>query len=857
MSTTDQPRGRDARIFAFATETPWAIAPTALYAIRELLVRHRAGGKLTDEEIREAVAEHAARPRTPAPRGGSVAVIPIRGVIVPHADLMTDISGGTSVDGFLGMLRDAMADDAVSAIVLDVDSPGGSVYGLREAAQEIRAARGRKRIIGVANYMAASAAYYLLAQASEVYVPESGQVGAVGTIAFREDISAALEMEGVKVNMISAGDHKDEEWPYAPMSDDERAAIQARIDFYYRQFREDVAKGRGVDVGKVEADFGQGRMLTGPSAKAAGMVDRLGTIEDAIRAALGGEPGRSRARAELPEVAPDPPVRVTENVTISGLGSAVASASSGASGALTFTHETRGAVAAQDVAATSGGATTTTRTPQKEGRTMHIDELVARRQEIEARMTELDSEYAGQQMPDAATEEFDALGDEHDEIVDALADIDRRRDRLSRVTQGASRVSGAERPRRVLDADGAGGSADHVRGGSRGSRLPENLFDITGYRKIATGGWDDLVGAYKEGATRAVEQLRFETDDQERAKEHVLKLLAKDTRDAAFARRVIVTGSSLYERAFAKQITQRPLSTHELAILSELQDEDGGIAVPITIDPTITLVSDGVVNPIRQLARTVTITGRHWRGLTSEGVVASYDEELEEVSDDSPELLAPEAEVEKAQVFVPFSIEIDQDLGALREFLAEAFRDAKDTLEADKFLFGTGPGAHEPQGLIDALTGTSSVIDTSATNDFDLVDIYAVKAALPPRFRARASWLASDDVYSVIRQFDTQGGGALWTQLASDRPERLIGKPVYEASGMSGVVDTGGELVMVYGDFSKFVIVDRAGLNVELVPHLFGASRRPIGARGLYAWWRNTSQVLSVNAFRMLRIEPS
>jgi signal peptide peptidase SppA len=299
VTEPNQPRGRDRQIIRFVTESAWAIRKSNLVAICDLIARHSTGIDATAEQIAEALAANAARPRTPAPRGGSVAVIPLRGAIVPHADVMTEMSGGTSVDGFLEQLNAALDDDQVGHIVLDIDSPGGAVDRIPEAAAQIRAGRAKKPITAIANTTAASAAYWLAAQASELVVTPSGQVGSIGVYAAHDDISGMQEKMGVVTTLVSAGDHKTDESPFEPLSDEARASIQARVDGYYRMFVADVAKGRGVSAGEVEASYGQGGMLLAADALRAGMVDRVATVEDTIRAALGSAPGRTRARAEL------------------------------------------------------------------------------------------------------------------------------------------------------------------------------------------------------------------------------------------------------------------------------------------------------------------------------------------------------------------------------------------------------------------------------------------------------------------------------------------------------------------------------------------------------------------------------
>lgn len=243
----------------------------------------------------------ATRPPEPRRNSGAVAVIPIHGVIEHRSSFLLELFGGSSVEDIRGMLRQAAADPQFSAIVLDIDSPGGGVAGVTELAQEIRAARGAKRIVAVANTTAASAAYWLASQANQILVTPSGQVGSIGVYAIHVDISRALDAEGVKVTIISAGDHKTDGNEFEPLTDDARTEMQKRVDSFDAQFVGDVAKGRGVPESKVRSDYGQGAVLLAKDAVAAGLADGIGTLDDALR--LANRPA-APARAEGDE--PDP-----------------------------------------------------------------------------------------------------------------------------------------------------------------------------------------------------------------------------------------------------------------------------------------------------------------------------------------------------------------------------------------------------------------------------------------------------------------------------------------------------------------------------------------------------------------------
>jgi signal peptide peptidase SppA len=263
------------------TETPWAILPSAFAAIREVIALRLEGIHLSAEEIEERIS---AGPGSRQPfQAGAVAVLPIYGVIFPRANLMTQMSGGTSLDR-LGAAIDAVAaDPQVGSILLDVNSPGGSVELLPETAAKIRAARARKRVVASANGTAASAAYWLASQADELVVTPSGMVGSIGVVAAHDDQSGMWEQAGIETTLISAGRYKTEGNPFEPLSDEARASIQATVDEFYEMFVADVARGRGAAKKAVREGYGEGRVVTARAALAEGMADRIESFEATIQ----------------------------------------------------------------------------------------------------------------------------------------------------------------------------------------------------------------------------------------------------------------------------------------------------------------------------------------------------------------------------------------------------------------------------------------------------------------------------------------------------------------------------------------------------------------------------------------------
>ena len=177
-------------------------------------------------------------------------------------------------------------------------------------------------------------------------------------------------------------------------------------------------------------------------------------------------------------------------------------------------------------------------------------------------------------------------------------------------------------------------------------------------------------------------------------------------------------------------------------------------------------------------------------------------------------------------------------------------------LEATQFTTGAGTTVF-PQGIV---TGASTGSNLATTGVVAAADLYTTEFTLAPRFRTNARWFAHRMFYNKIRAIDTAGGAQLWTQnltvgipsnVEGNTGMRLLGYPAEECSGFTSTLAGAGNKIAVFGDASYFVIVDRVGLNLELVPIIFGAGQGnlPTGQRGLYAWWRNTSKVLNAAAF--------
>ena len=369
-------------------------------------------------------------------------------------------------------------------------------------------------------------------------------------------------------------------------------------------------------------------------------------------------------------------------------------------------------------------------------------------------------------------------------------------------------------------------------------------------------------GLETELRTRAldcVERMPFADD---KVREAATKFVERDEGKRGNKARELVlnTTSPLYGEAFTKLIRANgqmaALTAEEQGAIARamtLTDSAGGYLVPFQLDPTVILTANGSVNQIRQISRVVTATGDTWNGISSAGVTGSWDNELDEVSDDAPTLAQPSIPVYKFQVYVPVSHEIAADAPGLANDVAQFIAFEKDAKEG--IAFATGSGSSQPTGIVTALVASSPtvIVNSASTDTFALADVYALDGALPARYAANASWLAHRKIYNLMRRFDTNGGAALWGFLADGRKPELLGRPDYVSEAMDGVIDSSAEnYVLVYGDFQNYVIADRLGVTMSYIPHTFGSNGRPKGQAGWHAWCRVGADSVNDGAFRLL-----
>lgn len=233
--------------------------------------------------------------------GADVAIIRVAGEIIPGSKPRPGFATG---DYIAGALEDAADNDSIKAIVLRVNSPGGSPSAsetIRRAV--VKAQQDGKKVIVSMGPVAASGGYWVTVNADKIYAMPSTLTGSIGVIMGKFEISALWDKIGINWDGISWGKNARLWSMNAPMGDSERAAMNDAIDSTYGDFIDRVAEGRGMDRAKVR-DLAKGRAWTGTQAKGNGLVDEIGGLDAALEyaAQVAGKSSRSKLKViELPE----------------------------------------------------------------------------------------------------------------------------------------------------------------------------------------------------------------------------------------------------------------------------------------------------------------------------------------------------------------------------------------------------------------------------------------------------------------------------------------------------------------------------------------------------------------------------
>lgn len=466
------------------------------------------------------------------------------------------------------------------------------------------------------------------------------------------------------------------------------------------------------------------------------------------------------------------------------------------------------------------------------------DEIVALADRDEAFTADEEARYA------ELNTEFDELREQHEADFARAADFAARDEVLRNFQAGAVEAPPTER------ATGRAGFQH------KSDRDPFEGLDELRYAPTEVAATE-----YRGRALKAIERARYVADSHG---ESAAKLVEHGDPKGLRAQYIVehdgpeyVDGFMRYMRNPGGGIAYATRNMSERAAMS-LTGANGGVAVPQFLDPSVILTNSGAVDPFRGISRVETIPVKTWEGVSSAGVTAEWVAEATEVADASPTFAQPTVDAHKADAYIQGSIEVIAD-SALSGELAGLISDAKFRLEATAHAVGSGSG--QPVGIVTALglTTASRVAGSSgAAGAADLVaaDIYALDNDLGDRWRDNAVFVGHKAIWNRVRQLGTSNTyHAFWTDFGGGLPSQLIGYDVYRSSAMDSTIVSGSnDDVIVLGDFSQYLLVDRMGMEMVYNPLVLGSNRRPTGEVGWVAFWRHGADSLVDDAFRMLRL---
>lgn len=229
--------------------------------------------------------------------GNNIAVIPIKGEITMEG-CSSSIFGSAQcaqVSTIKGMIEDANKDNSVKAIILDIDSGGGSVVASRELMRAVK--QSKKPVIAWIGESGASGAYYVASASDKIIADKDSITGSIGVIMSIQHYYELYGKIGINTTVIKAGDTKDIGSPYRPMTDAEKKELQSILDRIYDDFIRDVANNRNLSVDYVKS-ISKGNIYLGSQAKDLDLIDEVGGFDDAVKIAadLGGIKGTPKLK---------------------------------------------------------------------------------------------------------------------------------------------------------------------------------------------------------------------------------------------------------------------------------------------------------------------------------------------------------------------------------------------------------------------------------------------------------------------------------------------------------------------------------------------------------------------------------
>ncbi len=269
--------------------SPWAILPEKLREIQAIYATHLRGDKIDIKGIEAQIGRPLNNETTPYQVVDNVAIIELNGIIAKRMNLFAQISGGVSTQLAMKDFLQAFNDPGVIATILAIDSPGGTVDGTEEFANTIYEARqtGAKPIIAYCDGSLCSGAYWIGAAADRIYINGSTQhVGSVGVVATHVDYSEQEKKKGIKTTEIYAGKYKRINTEYAPLTQEGRAYMQDRVDYFYSIFVNTMTRYRPNKLAISEdgvIPWAEGKVFIGQQAIDNGLVDGVKPLAELIQ----------------------------------------------------------------------------------------------------------------------------------------------------------------------------------------------------------------------------------------------------------------------------------------------------------------------------------------------------------------------------------------------------------------------------------------------------------------------------------------------------------------------------------------------------------------------------------------------
>ena len=465
---------------------------------------------------------------------------------------------------------------------------------------------------------------------------------------------------------------------------------------------------------------------------------------------------------------------------------------------------------------------------------VNIDVMRGRLDEIDAEFRTIHTAAADAALDAEQQARWDELDTEAAEIRQNIANAEEAEVRAQRVAESRARWGSVQVAQTRADAFDLSGMR-----GMSGAELVDrarSAFDPAFARRGASEGAQELL--------RKIEA--FED--------------AESAQAAELARYALVHGSDAYRSAFRQAIfagarnVAPVLSAAEADALRaslSLTSANGGYALPTLLDPTLIYTGAATNNPLRRISRVEQGTQDKWNGVTVGAVTTAWKGEGSAFTDGSPTAGAVQIDAAMLTAYVTGSYEIFQDSNWLTQ-LPGLIGEAIDYAEGTAFVSGSGSDA--PKGIITAISATvASTVTATTRGSFtaaSAADTLALLNALPVRFEDSSTWLMNKATYRTIAQQVVGTDGVKMIDM-TDR-NNLLDLPVVRASDMPSAT-TSGNILAILGDFSRFIIYDRLGVNVEFIQNVVDGSGVPTGQRGLVAYKRVGSNTADINAFRFLK----